>query len=97
MKTLFVIVGLGCAQSKSIAGPCEGCELMFENMPQNISERTNISKPGEAGDPLIISGIIYHQDGKTPAPGVILYVYHTDNEGLYSPGPNKKQLRVMVI
>lgn len=96
MKTLFLIVGLfafglGCAQQKSIGGPCESCEMMFEGMPQQISERTTIAKSGEEGEPLIMSGIIYRQDGKTPAPGVILYVYHTDSKGLYSPGPKQTE------
>jgi protocatechuate 3,4-dioxygenase beta subunit len=43
-------------------------------------------KPGE---PMIIRGVIYKSDGKTAAPGIILYVYHTDNKGLYSPAPNQ--------
>jgi protocatechuate 3,4-dioxygenase beta subunit len=34
-----------------------------------------------------ISGIIFQPDGKTPAANVILYVYHTDAKGLYSPAP----------
>jgi len=95
MKPLFVIVGLLAfrldgSHPKLIGGPCEACELMFENMPAQISERTNIAKAGEEGEPLIISGIIYQPDGKTPAPGVILYVYHTDSKGFYSPAPNQK-------
>jgi protocatechuate 3,4-dioxygenase, beta subunit len=30
-----------------------------------------------------MSGVVYKADGKTPAPGVILYVYHTDQSGKY--------------
>ncbi|GAB3556349.1 hypothetical protein GCM10027577_43410 [Spirosoma fluminis] len=33
--------------------------------------------------PLGINGIVYKADGKTPAPGVVLYVYHTDETGHY--------------
>jgi protocatechuate 3,4-dioxygenase beta subunit len=39
---------------------------------------------GEPGPNIEISGIIYRKDGKTPAPGVVLYIYHTDQSGLYS-------------
>nr|WP_240699385.1 hypothetical protein [Spirosoma sordidisoli] len=33
--------------------------------------------------PLSINGTVYKADGKTPAPGVVLYVYHTDQTGRY--------------
>jgi protocatechuate 3,4-dioxygenase beta subunit len=75
---------------KRVVPNCEDCELMFEGMPQNLSWQTTISGSNEPGEPLIISGIIYKQDGKTPAPGVVLYVYHTDNSGHYSPRLNQK-------
>ncbi|MGH9843375.1 MAG: intradiol ring-cleavage dioxygenase, partial [Blastocatellia bacterium] len=35
--------------------------------------------------PMEISGTIYKADGKTPAAGMILYVYHTNAEGAYKP------------
>jgi len=38
----------------------------------------------EKGERLQISGRVYKADGRTPAPGVILYVYHTDAQGYYS-------------
>lgn len=75
---------------KRVVPNCEDCELMFEGMPQNLSWQTTIAGSNEPGEPLIISGVIYKQDGKTPAPAVVLYVYHTDNSGHYSPGPNQK-------
>ncbi|MBX2944323.1 MAG: intradiol ring-cleavage dioxygenase [Cyclobacteriaceae bacterium] len=83
-----------CTQTKTqreeaLGGPCEDCELLFEGMPKRLSWRTTISRPDEPGEPLIISGTIYKKDGKTPAPGVILYIYQTDNRGLYSPAPNQ--------
>lgn len=101
MKTLtwitLITVGtlsVSChAQSKKekIIGSCEACELMFEGMPATLSSQTTLAPAGEAGEPLTIRGTIYKKDGKTPAPGVILYVYQTDSKGLYSPSPNQKQ------
>lgn len=84
----------GCAQSDNktdrvVGTRCEDCEMMFEGMPENPSWQTTIAGPDESGEPMIITGVIYKKDVKTPAPGVILYVYHTDNRGLYSPAPNQ--------
>ncbi len=43
-----------------------------------------LTSPGEPGEPLRITGTVYRPDGETPAAGVDLYVFHTDNQGLYS-------------
>ncbi|GIV37067.1 MAG: hypothetical protein KatS3mg032_1446 [Cyclobacteriaceae bacterium] len=85
---------VACSQTKSqyehvLGGPCEDCELLFEGMPNQLSWRATISAPDEPGEPLIISGTIYKKGTKTPAPDIILYIYHTDNRGLYAPAPNQ--------
>ncbi len=84
----------GCAQpaakTEKQIGSCEDCDLMFAGMPAKLSWSATIAGPAEPGERLIISGTIYRKDGKTPAPGVILYVYHTDNKGNYSPGPDQQ-------
>ncbi|MEO6462424.1 MAG: protocatechuate 3,4-dioxygenase, partial [Candidatus Eisenbacteria bacterium] len=41
---------------------------------------------GEPGEPFEISGVVYETDGRTPAPGVSVSVYHTDATGHYSAG-----------
>lgn len=83
----------GCTQSNQktdrVVDSCEDCDLMFVGMPTTPSWQTTIAGPDEPGEPLIIRGTIYKKDGKTPAPGIILYVYHTDNKGLYSPAPKQ--------
>jgi protocatechuate 3,4-dioxygenase beta subunit len=88
----------GCGQSakktdRMVGSACEDCEMMFEGMPKDISWQTTIAGPDEPGEKLIMTGTIYKQDGKTPAPDVILYVYHTDNKGLYSPAPKQTQAK----
>lgn len=70
-----------CAQTDR----CEDCELMLEGMPTELTWSTALSGPGDPGEPLSISGTIFKSDGKTPAAGVILYIYHTDKAGKYSP------------
>jgi protocatechuate 3,4-dioxygenase beta subunit len=84
----------GCAAeaprpSKTVGGGCDGCELMFEGMPKAPGWRTTIPGKGEPGEPMEMSGVIYQKDGRTPARGVILYVYHTDATGHYSPAPGQ--------
>ncbi len=45
----------------------------------------------EPGEPLIVSGTIFAPDGRTPLPGINLYVYQTDAKGVYttSGGSNR--------
>lgn len=51
--------------------------------PANVSWRTILSKDSDTGEKLLISGTVFEADGKTPAPNVLIYFYHTDNEGYY--------------
>ena len=98
-KIALILLALGllnfsCAQSKKdkeVGGGCEACDEMYEGMPKNLSWQTTIATADEPGERMIIRGTIFKQDGKTPAPGVILYVYHTDNKGLYSKSPNQTE------
>ncbi|MBL7748800.1 MAG: hypothetical protein JNM19_15290, partial [Chitinophagaceae bacterium] len=66
-------------------GSCEGCEAIYESpVPFGQLNETD-TLPGfeEAGPKLRISGTIFKADGKTPAPGVVLYIYHTNQQGNY--------------
>ncbi len=102
MKTTFTSIVIvlvayvsGCSQTASnsdriVDRACEDCELMYEGMPGTLSATTNISGSAEPGEPMIITGTIFKKDGKTPASDVILYVYHTDKTGNYSPSKNQK-------
>jgi protocatechuate 3,4-dioxygenase beta subunit len=51
--------------------------------PPNVSSSGTIAGPNEPGERLVVSGQIFAPDGKTPAPGVIVYAYQTDATGLY--------------
>lgn len=61
--------------------------------PANVSWRTVITQAAEPGEPLLMSGRIFQPDGVTPAPGVLLFVYHTDATGYYNQ-PNKLPARL---
>jgi protocatechuate 3,4-dioxygenase, beta subunit len=77
---------------KVVRGGCEGCELYKEGMPKSVNWQTKMAV-GEKGEALTISGFIFKNDGKTPAANVILYIYHTDNDGLYKASANQNQAK----
>lgn len=69
---------------KIVGGGCDGCELMYVGMPEEIfSEHTGIGWT-EGNQKLMLTGKVLQLDGKTPTPNVIIYFWHTDDNGLYS-------------
>jgi len=77
---------------QKVGGGCEGCEAIYESpVPfDQLNEVDTLPDFNETGPKIEIRGVIYKPDGKTPAPGIILYVYHTDQRGLYSTKGNEK-------
>jgi protocatechuate 3,4-dioxygenase beta subunit len=80
-------------QKNNIGGPCEGCEAIFESpVPHSeLSHTDTLAGFFEQGTKLHLKGIVYKPDGKTPAEGVIIYLYHTDNKGIYPTKGNEKR------
>lgn len=80
------------ANDIAVGGRCEGCEAIFENdIPfEQLNEVDTLPDFNDKGPRISISGTIYHHDGKTPAAGVVLYVYHTDQAGVYPTKGNEK-------
>ena len=70
-------------QAKLAGGPCEGCEAIFEYGNKKLKPVDTLSDFSSNGPKLKVTGHIYMPDGKTPAVNVILYIYHTDQLGLY--------------
>jgi protocatechuate 3,4-dioxygenase, beta subunit len=84
----------GCTQNNSqkktagsaanVGGPCEGCEAIYES-PVPFEELGNmcwLPDWEDKGTKLAVNGVVYHADG-TPAAGVVIYIYHTDQSGVY--------------
>lgn len=102
----FVISFCSCSQKKSqspvekkkndteikVGGSCEGCEAVFESSLafDMLSTTDTLPDFNEQGTKIEISGIIYRQDGKTPANDVVLYIYHTDQTGIYPKKGDEK-------
>jgi protocatechuate 3,4-dioxygenase beta subunit len=57
---------------------------MYETMPDFIASETTVAGEDEPGERLRISGRMLDAEGR-PAEGVILYLYHTNSEGVYAP------------
>ncbi len=64
--------------------PCDGCEYVFVGLPDELGSSERIAPVEEPGEPLRILGTVRTPQGQ-PAPGIIVYGYHTDASGLYPP------------
>jgi protocatechuate 3,4-dioxygenase beta subunit len=69
---------------KTIGGKCEGCKLMYVGMPENIDAEDSSAGWKEGRQKLVVTGQVFHLDGRTPASNVIIYYWHTDDKGLYT-------------
>lgn len=97
---ITIISFTGCSQSanqknnstqKHVGGPCEGCEAIYESPVafEKLSYVDTLPDFNEAVPKLMISGIVYKNDGKAPAKDVIIYIYHTDQTGHYTKKGNE--------
>ena len=79
------------ANTKHVGGRCEGCEAIFESPIsfEKLSSVDTLPDFNDKGPKLEVSGIVYHADGKTPAKDVMIYVYHTDQKGIYPKKGNE--------
>jgi protocatechuate 3,4-dioxygenase beta subunit len=60
---------------------CEWCGAA--EAPARLTSEVRLAPPGEAGEPLFIAGRVLRADGRTPAAGVLLYLYQTNAAGAY--------------
>jgi protocatechuate 3,4-dioxygenase beta subunit len=74
--------------------PCGSCKL-----PSSVSSQATIAPASEPGKRLVISGTVYEPDGVTPAPGITLFLFHTDAKGHYNTpnDPNNPRLYGWVL
>ena len=91
---LLLITSLtGCngQTSQPVGGTFENGEFIYYGIPKHISPTD--TSPGWTlkGQKNLLTGIVYQQDGKTPAPDVLLYYYQTNTEGKYLHKPAEKR------
>lgn len=75
---------LGALGTLGCRGQSQVTKAALDKNSANIPWRIATVADGEPGEPLIISGTIYAPDGRTPLPGMNLWVYQTDATGHYS-------------
>jgi hypothetical protein len=51
----------------------------------SLSWQARIAPAGEPGEPLVISGQVFDPSGLHAVPNIVVYAYHTDIKGLYTP------------
>jgi len=93
-KTIFILTiflsSFGSSQSQHqnlfrlVGGPCEGCEAIFEYGDRELTSVDTLPDFNDQGLKIKVSGTIYQNNGTTTAKDVILYVYHTDQKGIYA-------------
>lgn len=72
----------GQAQEQNRLLDCEWCGTA--EAPKDISWTADITPKAEHGEPMVLTGTVYEHDTDTPAAGVIIYFYHTNDEGVYA-------------
>nr|WP_295923274.1 intradiol ring-cleavage dioxygenase [uncultured Dyadobacter sp.] len=90
---LAASVSFNFGPERRVGGPCEGCEAIYENpVPfEKLPAFTQLPEvTWEGKKPLGIHGTVFKADGKTPAPDVVLYLYHTNEKGIYPKKGDEK-------
>jgi len=90
LYTLFVFLMtfsyISCAQQDKInvGGDCEICDAVYESpIPfEKLPSTDTLPDFNDEGLRLKVAGIVFKQD-RTPAADVVLYIYHTDQAGVY--------------
>jgi protocatechuate 3,4-dioxygenase beta subunit len=74
---------------------CEGCEAVDERARETLAASAIIAGPDEPGERLVVEGVVYQADGKTPAADIVIYAHHTNDDGLYAGagGPTPESRR----
>jgi protocatechuate 3,4-dioxygenase beta subunit len=80
-RLMICAIILAAPVSRPHAQDCSWCGM--QDAPDSLSWSTQIASLAESGDRLVVTGTVYHEDGVTSAEGVLIYVYHTNSEGVY--------------
>lgn len=74
---------------------CDECDSMYAGIPdfEKISSVATLAPALEPGEKMEMRGRVLNPDRKTPARDVVLYIYHTDANGIYSPAPDQQEAR----
>ncbi|MFK7934310.1 MAG: intradiol ring-cleavage dioxygenase [Saprospiraceae bacterium] len=68
---------------KFVGGGCDGCEQLYDFGDKILTNTDTLPEFSLQVEKLKLTGTIYQADGKTPAANIIMFIYHTDENGLY--------------
>lgn len=70
-------------KAKLVGGPCEGCEAIYEFGNKSLKAIDTLPGYLTNSPKILLTGTVYEVTEKKPVSDVILYIYHTNREGLY--------------
>ncbi len=76
--------------TKTVGGGCEGCEALYEYGEKKLGPTDTLPGFKDNSPQLKITGTVFQKDGVTPAENVILYIYHTNRQGIYETRGSEK-------
>lgn len=79
------------ADNKTVGGSMENREFVYSGIKKIISNTDTSAGWVLQGQKLLLTGTVYKPDGRTPAPGVLVYYYQTNTEGRYIHKPDEKR------
>lgn len=77
--------------TNKIGGAFENREFTYYRIPKAISATDTSSGWSQNGQKLLLTGIVYQNDGKTAASNVLIYYYQTNTDGKYVHKPGEKR------
>lgn len=72
-----------------VGGGCEGCEAIYEYGDKKLTPIDTLPEFQNNRPKLKMTGTVFENDGKTPAENVIIYIYHTNRQGIYETKGNE--------
>lgn len=73
--------------------PCDGqdgCDAIYGESPVPLTQLNAVDTlPDFSTDSrkMLVTGVVMKPDGRTPAPDVVVYIYHTNQQGIYPKRP----------
>src|SRR5690606_9256865 len=62
--------GAPAVERRRVGGACDGCELMYEGLPERLNHVDTSEAWHQPGQKLVVKGTVHGADGKSRAPGV---------------------------
>jgi len=95
---LFLLCFASCTNSQQqttqtrrlVGGRCDECKAVFEYGNKPLRATDTLPDFATAAQKIKVTGTVFKSDGQTPAPGVVLYVYHTNAGGIYPKRGSEK-------